>query len=69
MNWYLKAWRNTLNFSGRARRREFWYFILVLAVLMVAPYLVEAYLLKTPDYDSAAAISGFLYILHHCCPV
>ena len=64
MNWYLKAWSNTFNFSGRARRKEFWYFIFVLAALLIAPFCVEGYLLKLPDYDSAAAISGILYILH-----
>lgn len=64
MNWYLKAWRNTFNFSGRARRKEFWYFVLVLVGLLIAPYFVEGYLLKLPDYGSAVTISGILYILH-----
>jgi uncharacterized membrane protein YhaH (DUF805 family) len=28
MNWYLKALKNYANFSGRARRKEYWYFTL-----------------------------------------
>jgi uncharacterized membrane protein YhaH (DUF805 family) len=64
MNWYLNAWRNTFNFSGRARRKEFWYFILVLAVLLIAPYCVEGYFQKPTDYDLANGIFFILYILH-----
>lgn len=28
MIWFLKAWGNTFNISGRARRKEYWYFVL-----------------------------------------
>lgn len=28
MKWYLKAWKNYANFSGRARRKEYWMFVL-----------------------------------------
>jgi uncharacterized membrane protein YhaH (DUF805 family) len=28
MNWYLKAFKNYFNFSGRAQRTEFWWFFL-----------------------------------------
>ena len=64
MNWYLKAWRNTFNFSGRARRKEFWYFILVLAALLSTPYIVEAYLIKPPDYNTSEAIYIVLFFAH-----
>ena len=64
MNWYLKAWRNTFDFWGRARRREFWYFILVFAALLAAPYLVEAYVLRTPDHEAATVISGVVFMVH-----
>jgi uncharacterized membrane protein YhaH (DUF805 family) len=29
MHWYLHALRNYANFAGRARRSEYWYFVLV----------------------------------------
>ena len=29
MNWYIQAWKKWNDFSGRARRTEFWMFILV----------------------------------------
>jgi uncharacterized membrane protein YhaH (DUF805 family) len=28
MNWYLQALKNYANFNGRARRKEYWYFVL-----------------------------------------
>jgi|SRR5579859_2912338 len=43
MNWYLTALKNTGNFSGRARRKEFWYFVLALAILVYGPLLGGAY--------------------------
>lgn len=33
MDWYFKVLRNYVGFSGRARRKEFWMFILVNIVL------------------------------------
>lgn len=33
MDWYFKALKNYVGFSGRARRKEFWMFILVNLVL------------------------------------
>jgi uncharacterized membrane protein YhaH (DUF805 family) len=33
MDWYFKVLRNYVGFSGRARRKEFWMFILVNLVL------------------------------------
>lgn len=33
MDWYLKVVRNYLGFSGRARRKEYWMFILVNFIL------------------------------------
>ncbi|MCT7956222.1 DUF805 domain-containing protein [Laspinema palackyanum] len=28
MNWYLKVWKNYAVFNGRARRKEYWMFVL-----------------------------------------
>jgi len=45
MKYYLKALRNFANFSGRARRREYWYFVLFnsifgMAVIMLYTLIV-----------------------------
>lgn len=36
MNWYFKALGNYATFEGRARRREYWYFALVNALIFAA---------------------------------
>ena len=35
MAWYLLAWQTATDFSGRSRRKEYWYFHLVNAVVMI----------------------------------
>ena len=35
MNWYLKVLQNYFVFSGRARRKEYWYFTLVNLIIML----------------------------------
>ena len=41
MDWYLKVLKNYVGFDGRARRKEFWFFVLfnaiILTVLTVIP--------------------------------
>lgn len=55
MNYYLNVWKNFANFSGRARRSEYWYFVLFniiiavilgqIAILIEFPWLVTIYYL------------------------
>jgi uncharacterized membrane protein YhaH (DUF805 family)/Tfp pilus assembly major pilin PilA len=42
MNWYLAALRNYATFSGRARRREYWYFVLFNSLIAVGIAAVDA---------------------------
>ena len=41
MNWYLKVLKNYTNFSGRARRKEYWMFTLFNVIFAVAAMLVD----------------------------
>jgi len=41
MNWYLKVLKNALNFSGRARRTEFWMFVLFNMIFAIAATLLD----------------------------
>ena len=42
MEWYLRVMRdNYANFSGRARRREYWMFTLVYAIILIACTVVD----------------------------
>ena len=46
MNWYLKVWRQFANFSGRARRTEYWMFYLfniIIIMLLYIPLLIAAF--------------------------
>lgn len=40
MQWYLKALTNYVGFTGRARRKEYWYFTLINLVISSALYLI-----------------------------
>ena len=41
MNWYLEVLKNNYaNFSGRARRKEYWIFSLVNIIIIVALYII-----------------------------
>jgi len=35
MAWYLLAWQRATDFSGRSRRKEYWYFHLFNAIVMI----------------------------------
>lgn len=41
MNWYLDAWKNYVNFQGRARRKAFWMFALFNVIAILALSLIE----------------------------
>ncbi|ROP58112.1 uncharacterized membrane protein YhaH (DUF805 family) [Enterobacter sp. BIGb0383] len=41
MDWYLSVIRNYIGFTGRARRKEFWMFILVSAILAAVLSIVD----------------------------
>ena len=41
MNWYLDAWKNYVNFQGRARRKAYWMFILFNLIALVVLGLIE----------------------------
>ena len=56
INWYLKVVRdNYLNFNGRARRSEYWYFILF--------NLIVSIVLNVIDYFIGMDILGAIYSL------
>lgn len=42
MEWYLKVLKNYVGFTGRARRKEYWMFVLVSAIISILLAIVEA---------------------------
>lgn len=41
MNYFIKGIKNYVNFSGRARRAEFWYYTLFVLLAMIAAMVVD----------------------------
>lgn len=41
MNWYLECWKKYVDFSGRARRTEYWMFVLFNALAAFAIAIVD----------------------------
>lgn len=42
IDWFKKGLRNYTNFSGRARRKEYWYFVLVQMGLVIIAMILDA---------------------------
>lgn len=40
MEWYLMVWKQYAEFSGRARRKEYWMFTLIHSLILLGVYLV-----------------------------
>lgn len=42
VDWFKKCLRNYVNFSGRARRKEYWYFVLAQMGLIIVAMILDA---------------------------
>ena len=41
MNWYLSALKKYVDFEGRARRKEYWFFVLFYSIFVVLAMLLD----------------------------
>ena len=57
MNWYVKVLKQYVDFSGRARRKEYWMFALINAIIVIVLQLVDG-LLGTGINTASAGGSG-----------
>jgi len=55
IDWFKKALRNYVNFSGRARRKEYWYFVLAHFVLIIIAMILDSIILGSE--------TGLFYII------
>ena len=62
MNWYLEALKKYAVFSGRARRKEYWYFCLFNMIISIVLAVVDG---VTGSYSAEAGIGllGGIYAL------
>ncbi len=62
MNWYVEALRKYADFSGRARRREYWFFFLFNVLIAAGLSLVDAFVGTADPLAGVGLLSG-LYSL------
>lgn len=63
MNWYLEVIKNNYaNFSGRARRKEYWMFILVNTIIITILYaiVISSIDMNTGEMSSLGSIVGII---------
>lgn len=69
MNYYLDVWRGYFDFSGRARRKEYWYFTLFHTIMAIAGELLAAGLYsESPTFGEIFGAIVLLYILASIVP-
>lgn len=63
MNWYLEVIKNNYaNFSGRARRKEYWMFTLVNTIIITVLYtiLISSVDMYTGEMSTLGSIAGII---------
>ena len=64
MDWYLKVMRdNYANFSGRARRKEYWMFVLVQTIVMIGLMILDSVLGLDFELQGISLGYGYLYLI------
>ena len=56
-DWFKKVIKNTFNYKGRARRKEYWYYILVASIIILIGFTLDG-ILDTPD--TLSGLAGFI---------
>lgn len=56
-DWFKKVIKNTFNYQGRARRKEYWYYILVASIIILIGFTLDG-ILDTPD--TLSGLAGFI---------
>lgn len=62
MNWYVKCLKQYADFSGRARRKEYWMFVLFNVLIMIVLMVIDAALGLSAG-DSALGVMSGIYSL------
>lgn len=65
MKWFIKCIRQYVDFNGRARRKEYWFFSLFSLLLMIVAWMLDIALLngQPPYYFSWFYLCAGLFIL------
>ncbi|RJG42195.1 DUF805 domain-containing protein [Motilimonas pumila] len=60
MQWYINVWKNAFNFSGRARRKEYWMFYLINMLVSLALVFVDM-AISGGSLESGVGILSIIY--------
>ena len=64
MEWYLKVMRdNYANFSGRARRKEYWMYVLVQSIIMIGLMILDSILGLDFELQGISLGYGYIYLI------
>ena len=65
MNYYLKVLQNYTTFSGRARRSEYWYFVLFNMIFAITSMIIDNVLGTTFKMGYGVSLPyGYVYLLY-----
>lgn len=61
VDWFIKCLKNYANFTGRARRSEYWFFVLAQIIILVIAMVLDAILFSgAPLFYAVTALGLFL---------
>jgi uncharacterized membrane protein YhaH (DUF805 family) len=61
VDWFIKCLKNYANFSGRARRKEYWFFILAQIIVLIIASILDGILFSGPSlFYFVAALGLFI---------
>ncbi len=64
MNWYLAVLRNYVGFSGRARRKEYWMFVLFNFIFLIIAMILDSILGTRYEMNGLTLPYGYVYTLY-----
>jgi uncharacterized membrane protein YhaH (DUF805 family) len=63
MNWFLAALKKYADFTGRARRKEYWFFVLFAYIIMIALVFVDTAMGTVNEVYPVGPLSGIFWLL------
>lgn len=64
MNWYLKVLKQYTDFSGRARRKEYWMYTLFNVLFSIAAMVIDNVLGLSFELQGQSMGYGYVYVLY-----
>lgn len=64
MNWYLKVLKQYTDFSGRARRKEYWMYTLFNLIFLFCAAIIDTLLGTSFDMNGVSVGYGYVYMLY-----